>query len=263
MKLIYVLIVIVIVCFCISLSVYDKNVHDEYENNIPIMNTQILNNNYLNNLKNNYSKNKIIYIENIFDSDFFTYFKNIAIDESLNSMKKDTSEIFNVFRKATTINGDQITNKVIPQIYHNNNFLNLINYITDNNYLPVYPYDKSSINLLIYDKANDYINWHFDPNHYIGNRITVLVCIQNEGNNGQELSSSKLNYIDINTKEEKSLKMKPNSVLIFDGTKIFHSATGINQDEKRLLLSFTYCDVCKETVYGNFIKNIKELIMGY
>jgi hypothetical protein len=52
--------------------------------------------------------------------------------------------------------------------------------------------------------------------------------------------------------------MKPNSLLVFDGTKILHTATGIKPNETRIVLTFTYCDVCKEKIYARSIRKIKE-----
>ena len=121
------------------------------------------------------------------------------------------------------------------------------------------------MNILIYDKPGDFISWHFDPNHYIGMRLTILISIVNKGKgkDSSSLSSSFLQYKLRGSNEIHSIQMKPNSILIFDGSQIEHKATGIDEHERRIVLSFTYCDICRETVLGNFVKRCKEMIMGY
>jgi hypothetical protein len=88
--------------------------------------------------------------------------------------------------------------------------------------------------------------------------ISILLSIRNSNNTNTDLSSSILKYKDINTGVIHQLQMKPNSLLVFDGTKILHTATGIKPDETRIVLTFTYCDVCKEKIYARSIRKIKE-----
>jgi len=57
--------------------------------------------------------------------------------------------------------------------------------------------------------------------------------------------------------------MKPNSILIFDGTKILHKATGISDNEERIVLAFTFCDICTISSHKRLYRKLKELILNY
>jgi len=46
--------------------------------------------------------------------------------------------------------------------------------------------------------------------------------------------------------KEHTLKMKPNTLVIFKGSEILHKSTSIGENEKRILLSMVFCDVCQE-----------------
>ena len=52
--------------------------------------------------------------------------------------------------------------------------------------------------------------------------------------------------------------MMPNSLLIFKGSDIMHKSTAIKKNEKRVLLSMTYCDICQEK--KNIINYIHDKI---
>jgi hypothetical protein len=115
-------------------------------------------------------------------------------------------------------------------------------------------------NILIYDKQNDFIDWHHDSSYYTGNYISILLSIRNNNSTNTDLSSSVLKYKDIHTGLINQLQMKPNSLLVFDGTKILHTATGIKPNETRIVLTFTYCDTCKEKIYSRLKRKLKESI---
>jgi hypothetical protein len=215
----------------------------------------------LSKFKYEYNQNHIVYIENIFTTNYFKNLKENVLSE-INSKNVNRTELFAPIRKAATIKASNlVNNKTISNLYYCKSLQNIISSITNMNIENVDCKDESSINILVYNKKNDFISWHFDPNHYIGSRITVLINIINENAQKNNLSESELQY-KING-EIKSIKMKPNSILIFDGTLIEHRATGIKDNENRILISFTYCNICKETLFGKILKHIKSIVLGY
>jgi hypothetical protein len=53
------------------------------------------------------------------------------------------------------------------------------------------------------------------------------------------------------------LKMKENSLVIFKGSEILHKSTEIENNERRILLSMLYCDICQEKKHMFNIVNEK------
>lgn len=207
---------------------------------------------------NKFNESSLVLIEDFFDIDFFRNLQEniLQIQES-----NRTNNLFKSIRKAGTIPSNSIP-EYIKNIYYNKIFIQFLRKITNLSLENVNCDDDSNMNILVYDKPGDFITWHFDPNHYVGNRLTILINVINESSSNS-LSSSLLQYKIKGSNEIYSIKMKPNSILIFDGSNVEHRATPIKLDERRIVLSFTYCDVCKETILGKFIKKCKEIVLGY
>jgi len=145
------------------------------------------------------------------------------------------------------------------EIYYNNQ---LNDYISSLVHKPLQRSNSSDINacsLLIYSQEGDHITWHIDNSIYYGDRYVVLLTIMNENNNGNDLSSS-IFYYKLNGKTYQ-LKAKPNSLLIFKGSEIWHKASPIKNGEKRVLLSMTFCDICQEK--KNIINYIHDKIKSF
>ena len=231
---------------------------------LPTLPTIKLDNNFYNKINlysTQFNKNNLVYIPNLFDASYFNTLQNKARTLLTQSNIKSSNHIF---RKGSILSKDDIKNSFVNTLY--SEMLPVINKIVQQKIGPIKCAnfdDKSSYNILLYDKPNDFIQWHNDPNHYIGDRITVLISIDNTNHNQSDLSSAQLDYYLENNKTMQSLKMKPNSILIFNGTKIMHRATSIKNNEKRCLISFTYCTKCRETLGGSITKNIKEFVLGY
>ena len=211
--------------------------------------------------KNKFLENEIVYIENFFDNDYFKILQaSVDSEVSQNNIKRSDKLITNI-RQSGNINSNMIKNNNLIHLYYSKELIDIIQKITNNYDIQnVSCDDKSNYNILIYNKPNDYINWHFDPNHYTGNRLTILISIYNENESKTGLSSSELQYKLQNNDNIQTLKMKPNSILIFNGSSILHQATSIKEDEKRIIISYTYCDICRENILGWIIKTIKEYI---
>ncbi|NBU34286.1 hypothetical protein EB118_06985 [bacterium] len=207
-----------------------------------------------------YKDHNITLIGDIFTDDYFAHLKNEALGLITYNNRNET---FSGIRKAGTISSSKLSaNPTIHSLYTSPEFIGFLKEITGLDLERVNCDDKSSMNLLVYEKTGDFISWHKDPNHYKGNRITVLINIVNEScSDPTQLSESFLQYkLDGSIV---SVKMKPNSILVFNGSIVDHRATGIGPNERRIQLSFTYCDVCRETFVGKPVRWLKETVLGY
>jgi hypothetical protein len=57
--------------------------------------------------------------------------------------------------------------------------------------------------------------------------------------------------------------MKENSLIIFKGSEIMHKSTAIDDDERRILLSMVFCDICQEkkNVFNTIYEKSKNYIL--
>ena len=124
---------------------------------------------------------------------------------------------------------------------------------------PVRPtpiYDQSSLSLLIYDKPGDHIGWHFDHNFYRGRHFTVLLTLANAGRAARGLSHGVLKA-RLGAREIE-VASPPNTLIVFEGACVRHKVTPIEQGERRLILSMTYCTDPRSTWWQGTARRFKD-----
>lgn len=110
----------------------------------------------------------------------------------------------------------------------------------------VYPtadHDQSSCSLLVYDRAGDHIGWHFDYNFYRGRHFTVLLSLLNrrlptDVDLPAGLSEGQLQHRVHG--QVATVETPPNTLVVFEGKRVFHRATAIGEDQERVMLSMTF-----------------------
>jgi hypothetical protein len=103
---------------------------------------------------------------------------------------------------------------------------------------PTADHDQSSCSLLCYDRPGDHIQWHYDHNFYKGRHFTILLSLVNRGVEGG-LSAGRLQrragdeILEVDTSE--------NVLVMFEGARVFHRATAVEEGDERVMLSMTLC----------------------
>jgi hypothetical protein len=113
---------------------------------------------------------------------------------------------------------------------------NLRQFVSQQIGLEIYPTDLSlptTCAILIYEKEGDWINWHYDYNYYNGRFFTVLIPIISD-NSCTEFQFKN----DDNT--NKSIDLLNGNGLVFEGDFLYHRATKLCKNQKRVILSCQY-----------------------
>jgi hypothetical protein len=113
---------------------------------------------------------------------------------------------------------------------------NLCNIISEKIGLKLYPTDlnlPTTCAVLIYEKEGDWINWHYDYNYYNGRFFTVLIPISNEQ------TCTEFQFKDKND-ETKSINLIDNNAICFEGDFLYHRASKLCKNQKRVVLSCQY-----------------------
>jgi hypothetical protein len=101
--------------------------------------------------------------------------------------------------------------------------------------LKLYPTDlnfPTSCAIIIYEKEGDWINWHYDYNYYNGRFFTVLIPITHT------LTCTKFQFKD---KNNNVIDMDlTNNGICFEGNYLYHRASKICSNQKRIMLSCQY-----------------------
>jgi hypothetical protein len=99
--------------------------------------------------------------------------------------------------------------------------------------------DLSSCSLLIYDRPNDHIGWHHDINFYNGRHFTALLSLVNTDESGSSLSSARL--LVVREGQEVVVPTPANTLVLFEGAQVYHAVTRLREQERRIVLSMTFC----------------------
>lgn len=111
---------------------------------------------------------------------------------------------------------------------------------------------KTRMTLVVYEQEGDYIDWHFDTNHYNGRFFTFLLPVTFEPTCG--------NYQYKNTKgEDTELEIYKGDAILFEGDKVFHRGKMLCKDQYRVILSFTYVTNSDMNLWNYSMHKMKEL----
>lgn len=108
--------------------------------------------------------------------------------------------------------------------------------------VPVVPtplHDQSSCSLLVYERPQDRIGWHYDHNFYNGRHFTVLLPLVNSNAGRTGLSAATLQIRQ--RSGDTSVPTPPNTLLVFEGARVLHQVTPLAASERRVILSMTFC----------------------
>jgi hypothetical protein len=110
---------------------------------------------------------------------------------------------------------------------------------------------QNRMSLVVYEKEGDYIDWHFDTNHYEGRFFTLLVPITLEPTCG--------NY-QYKNHEEKDTDVEVNKgqAILFEGDKVYHRGKMLCKDQYRVVLSMTFVTNQNMNMWNYTMHKIKE-----
>ena len=123
---------------------------------------------------------------------------------------------------------------------------------------PVYPTDLSlptSCSLIVYDRAGDGINWHYDVNYFTGRFFTVLVPVN------MDRTCSVFVYRDAFGEDREVELQSPEYAgqsVVFEGTLVYHKATALCAGQQRVVLSLQYATDTRLTLWNRLMTFVKD-----
>lgn len=125
---------------------------------------------------------------------------------------------------------------------------------------PVAPtpiHDQNSCSLLVYDRPRDHIGWHYDHNFYHGRHFTVLLPLVNRHLKEERPSSAQL--LIRQDGRERVVPTPPNTLIIFEGARVFHKVTRLESNELRIVLSMTFCTHPQASLLKSALRRCKDV----
>jgi hypothetical protein len=156
-------------------------------------------------------------------------------------------------KKGITISTNNIV-KYAPNIinFYQNELCKIVSKQIKLNLFPTDLNLPTSCALLIYENEGDWINWHYDYNYYDGRFFTVLIPITNN------LTCTKF-QLKNDKNEIKSIHLTNNNSICFEGNYLYHRASKLCKNEKRVILSCQY--VTNNNI--NFLNNVRLKIKDF
>jgi hypothetical protein len=259
--IIYVLILIIIILLILFYLFDKKNIDVQPHLERINFNNQKLENKFKYFINKDYRvirENNIIIINDFLNPDFHIFLKN-----QFDNVKFVSKNVY--YRKGSGYDFFKLHNTDeyvgFLELFYNNDLLSNLSKIIGKPLQRTPLSDLNACSLLIYSKKGDYIDWHKDYSIYNGDRYVALLTIVNENEKKNNLSQNEFYYVYNNV--EYKFKMKPNTLILFKGSEILHKSTSINENERRILLSMTFCDICQEkkNIIHYTYENMKNMII--
>jgi hypothetical protein len=137
-------------------------------------------------------------------------------------------------KKGITISTTHIVKYAPKLINFYENYL--CKFVSNKLNLNLFPTDlnlPTSCAILIYENEGDWINWHYDYNYYDGRFFTLLIPITNN------LTCTEFQFKN-DDNVVKSVNLINNNSICFEGNYLYHRATKLCKNEKRIILSCQY-----------------------
>lgn len=156
-------------------------------------------------------------------------------------------------KKGVTVSTNNII-KYAPNLIHYYQ-TNLCDFVSKQLNLTLFPTDLSmptSCALLIYENEGDWINWHYDYNFYDGRFFTVLIPITNHSTCTEFQFKTDKNEI-------KTINLTDNNSVCFEGNYLYHRASKLCKNERRVVLSCQYVTDNNIGFFNNLRMKIKDV----
>ena len=112
--------------------------------------------------------------------------------------------------------------------------------------------EPNSLCLVVYEQEGDFIDWHFDTNHYNGRYFTLLLPVSNVPTCG--------NYQYRNSNEKtQTVILDEGESLLFEGDKVYHKAKKLCANQRRVVLSCTFTTSQKIPTIEYIFQTIKNI----
>jgi hypothetical protein len=159
------------------------------------------------------------------------------------ALRRDRTErsYFPTHKKGGTVAYEDL-HRIAPEIvafYQSDYLRQLCSTVVGAAVLPTPIDDQSSCSLLFYDRPRDHIGWHYDYNFYNGRHFTALLPLVNRHLHEDRLSSAQL--VIRQGDREVVVPTPPNTLIVFEGARVYHQVTRLHENELRVVLSMTFC----------------------
>lgn len=144
------------------------------------------------------------------------------------------------------------------RLYRDSGWLELLAAITGQRLQLCPGNDPHTYALYYYTEPGDHIGYHYDTSYYRGARYTVLIGIIDDS--GCRLEYQLYKDDPVRRPETHQLQLRPGSLAIFNGDKLYHRITPLGAGERRIALTLEYVTSAAIHPVRRFVSNMKDAI---
>lgn len=144
-------------------------------------------------------------------------------------------------------------------LYKSPAFIDFISRLVKAPVMPCPEEDPHACALYFYTEPGDHIGFHYDTSYYQGARYTILMGLVQKSEHCQLVCHL---YKDDPQRQmrELSLTTEPGSMVIFNGDKLWHAITPLEEGAERIVLTMEYVTNPKMGTFKRFVSNMKDAI---
>lgn len=172
-------------------------------------------------------------------------------------------------KQGATMDGPSLYARREPfvDLYLSKEWQSLVEHVIGAKIEPITMTHPSTCSLLYYTQEGDHIAWHYDHNMFQGDYFTVLVPLVNEGPTENGLSASRFCFRErhpfglhaLGMGKEHAVELQPNSMVAFEGPKLWHRAEKVKAGDRRIIWSMVYATSNKQLGYREILRRIKDM----
>lgn len=144
-------------------------------------------------------------------------------------------------------------------LYKSPAFIDFISQLVQARVMPCPEDDPHSCALYFYTEPGDHISFHYDTSYYKGARYTILMGLVQKSEQCKLVCHL---YKGDPKREMKELQITtdPGSMVIFNGDKLWHAITPIEEGGERIVLTLEYVTNPVMGPFKRFVSNMKDAI---
>ncbi|MCI0529022.1 MAG: 2OG-Fe(II) oxygenase [Nitrospira sp.] len=144
-------------------------------------------------------------------------------------------------------------------LYKSPAFIDFVSQLVQAPVMPCPEDDPHACALYFYTEPGDHIGFHYDTSYYKGARYTILMGLVQKSEQCKLVCHL---HKDTPKREMKELQITtdPGSMVIFNGDKLWHAITPLEEGAERIILTMEYVTNPEMGAFKRFVSNMKDAI---
>ena len=148
---------------------------------------------------------------------------------------------------------------IFIELYRSPAFIEFISHLVGTTVMPCPDNDPHACALYFYTEPGDHIGFHYDTSYYKGSRYTILIGLVQHSTECR-LIAQLYKADSLRQVQELRLVTPPGAMALFNGNKLWHAITPLEEGAERIVLTMEYVTNPEMSPFHRFVSNMKDAI---